>query len=508
MGSKRDPPRWSRLGVKLTLLLACLLASTLAAFSYVVIELWKQTASADAVSDTERFSDTIKRSIRHSMMRNEPEAVHEIVNAVGSQKDVEWVRIINKDGKITYSTRKEEIGSVVDKKAEACTSCHQNGRRVEAEGRSRVLTLGDGHRVLATIDPIYNSPSCSTATCHAHDESQQVLGVLDVAVSLQPTDEAIRERERRIGVWGAAAIGLVCLIVALFLQWYVGRPARRLLIGTQRVAERDFRHRIAITGRDEMALLAESFNHMTAELRDLTEGLEERVRTAQMQIIRAEKLASLGRLAAGVAHELNNPLTGVLTFAHLVANKLPSDSQERADLEVVISETNRCAKIIRDLLQFSRESQADRKPENVNLVVRQMLAILQPQAQFQNIEVRLRLDESLPPIVADSAQLKQVFMNILMNAAEAMGAGGVLTVETSKRDRAAVVAFADTGCGIPSEILGKIFDPFFTTKEPGKGTGLGLAVSLKLVENHGGTIEVDSTVGTGSTFRVILPLNE
>ncbi|MBI2931273.1 MAG: HAMP domain-containing protein [Planctomycetes bacterium] len=514
----------SRLGVKLTLSLACALSAILAAFSYGVITLWERSHIDAAVSETERFSDTIKRSAQYSMLHAQTTAVHEIINAVGKQKDVEWVRLFNKEGRITYSTIGAEIDTVLDKRTEACYRCHtaqEPLQKLASSDRSRILESRDGHRVLATIDPIYNAPACSSASCHIHPETQQVLGVLDVAVSLATTDAIIRRRTYTIAGFGFGGIVVVCFLVALFLHNAVTTPVRRLLMATRKISGGDFDTVIPTRGNDEIAHLAASFNGMTQSLRladtrlhDLNASLERRVdektrelKTAQMQIVRAEKLASVGRMAAGVAHELNNPLTGVLTFAHLLARKMPKESQDFADLQVIINETNRCSKIIKDLLQFSREAQSDRKPERINNVIRQTLPLLEHQAEFQNIQIRLELDEALPPIVIDAAQIKQVLMNIIQNAAQAMPNGGALTIATSARAGSVAVRISDTGCGIPPENLEKIFDPFFTTKDPGKGTGLGLAVSLRLAENHGGTIDVASEVGKGSTFTIVLPLD-
>lgn len=514
----------ARLALRATVLLACLLSLVLVIFTFLIIHLWMRSCVTLSISETERLTDTLNRSCRYSMMHAQRESMHEIINAVGRQKDIEWVRIFNKEGQISYSTHPDEIGTVLDKKAEACYLCHQAEAplvKLTGKERSRIFRSSNGHRLLATIEPIYNDPSCSVAACHAHPQSQRVLGVLDVALSLEPTDAVIRERTLQIAFFGVMVIVVVCLLVAFSLHRFVGVPVQRLVAGTRKIAGGHFTDRIAVTGNDEMAELAQSFNEMSSslekaygDLRAFANTLEQRVdeksrelQTAQLQIIRAEKLASLGRMAAGVAHELNSPLTGVLTFAHLVARKVPQESQEAADLQVIITETNRCARIIKDLLQFARETQVDRREEDLNGLIRHTLGILQPQAQFHNVKVLYALSEELPKVIMDAAQIKQVLMNIVLNAVEAMNQEGDLEIRTERAPNDNVVmTVKDSGCGISQENLGRIFDPFFTTKEPGKGTGLGLAVSLKLIENHGGTIDVTSEPGKGSTFRVLLPI--
>jgi two-component system NtrC family sensor kinase len=226
----------------------------------------------------------------------------------------------------------------------------------------------------------------------------------------------------------------------------------------------------------------------------------------------------VGLLAAGIAHELNNPLTGVLTFSHLVRKQLPTDSPEAEDLDLVIQETKRCAAIIRRLLDFAREKTPEKKYSDVNKMIEETAQLIEQSAQVADIEIVMDLDEGLPAVWIDEDLVKQVVMNMLVNAQHAIEQGGVITIRTRERhnDQAAdpnldtgsmvEVAVIDTGCGISEENLQKIFDPFFTTKGVGKGTGLGLSVSHGTIEAHGGMIEVESTVGAGTEFRIYFPL--
>ena len=231
-----------------------------------------------------------------------------------------------------------------------------------------------------------------------------------------------------------------------------------------------------------------------------------------------KKLASVGLLAAGIAHELNNPLTGVLTFSHLVRKQLPDDSPEAEDLDLVIQETKRCAAIIRRLLDFAREKTPEKRYSDINKMVGETTQLIGQSAQVVNIDIVLDLNERLPAVWVDEDLVKQVVMNMLVNAQHAIGENGTITVRTREvhdfktggpdSDPVSMVeiTIADDGCGISGENLQKIFDPFFTTKGVGKGTGLGLSVSHGTIEAHGGTIEVRSEVGVGTEFRVYLPL--
>jgi two-component system NtrC family sensor kinase len=287
---------------------------------------------------------------------------------------------------------------------------------------------------------------------------------------------------------------------------------------------------IPVRSADEFGKLAALFNGMTdalrnsrEQLRDWAHTLEQKVesrtqelRRAQAETMRGEKLASVGLLASGVAHELNNPLTGILTFSHLLRQKMPDKSADAEDMDLVIRETKRCAAIIKRLLDFAREKQPEKKFTDLNQVIDDTVRIVEKPAHLRDIEIAVDLDRTLPPIWIDADQIKQVIMNMLVNAQHAVEEKGNITVSTRRvQDPRApatepkpmvAISIVDTGCGIPEANLRRIFDPFFTSKDVGKGSGLGLSVSHGIVEAHGGLIEVESKVGEGSTFRVFLPL--
>ena len=240
---------------------------------------------------------------------------------------------------------------------------------------------------------------------------------------------------------------------------------------------------------------------------DITElkRAEAALRKSEQLRAESEKLAAIGRLAAGVAHEINNPLTGVLTFAHLLREKDNLDDQDRLDLDLVIHETKRVSEIVRGLLDFARERPVVKQPLNINDVIRQTLRLLGNRKAFQQITVREDFQEDLPPVDGDMNQLQQVLLNLSLNACESMPNGGTLTVSTRSQDGMVLVKLADTGCGIRQGHLEQIFEPFFSTKPIGKGTGLGLSVSYGIIQQHGGDLQVESQEGEGATFTILLP---
>ncbi len=237
-------------------------------------------------------------------------------------------------------------------------------------------------------------------------------------------------------------------------------------------------------------------------------GAEKKLRETQFQLLQSEKMASLGKLAAGVAHGINNPLAGISMYAGILFEEMAEDDPRRRDVERIIEEANRCKMIVKDLLEFSRQTNDTMTPIDLNQTIRQGLSLLENHALFHNIHIVKELDPSLPQIMGNQNHLNQVLTNMVINAAEAMDGRGTLTIETSHSKGVVWIKIGDTGCGISKENLSRIFEPFFTTKEVGKGTGLGLSTSYGIIKNHGGEIGVESEVGKGTTFIIRLPVKE
>ncbi len=447
------------------------------------------------------LSDTIRNSTRHAMLLNERGMVHRIIEQIGRQDGLEKIRVYNKEGEVIYSPDAALVGTTVDQHNEACDGCHSDGTSVAelSEGRrTRVFRAEGGDRQLGVITPIPNEPICANAGCHAHPPQQQVLGVLDVTVSLAEVDSAVSAGRRSAFAFALAGITAISLLLATLFHRWVGKPVRALLGATERVAAGELGHRVAVVRHDELGQLAASFNQMTTNLAE-----------ARNMVYQSNKLASVGRLAAGIAHEINNPLTGVLTYSSFLL-KRAVDEETRSDLETIVHETKRCRDIVRGLLDFSRQVPPKKTMVDLNAIVERALAIVDNQLRVQNIHLTRTLASDLPHFPADATQLQQVILNLLVNAADAFEAGDrqifVATDLKSVEGRQSVeIKVADNGTGISEKNLAHIFEPFFTTKE-NRGTGLGLAVCWGIVTEHGGTIRVDTKVGRGTTFTVQLPL--
>jgi two-component system NtrC family sensor kinase len=406
-------------------------------------------------------------------------------------------------------------------------ACHEE--RPEADGlrcadTSREYHKAGGERVLAITAPIRNEPDCATAACHAHPKSHTVLGALEVQLSLGPVDEQLKASEYQMGIALIATVAIVLLLTGFLVWRMVIRPVRRLTTGTVRVAAGEFSTKVPVTSRDEIGELALAWNTMVdqlgrarRELEEWSNTLEHRVEektaaleSAHEKVLLSAKMASLGKLAAAVAHEINNPLAGINTFARLLRKKLDAGDVESARvLDLVASEAERCGGIVRNLLLFSRVPGARFSREDVGAVLDRCALLLKHQAELQEVAIRVEKAEDLPAVVCDISQIQQLVLALAVNGIEAMPEGGTLTLSTRRGGEAGVVlSVADTGSGIEPEDLDHIFEPFYTRKEQGKGVGLGLSVAYGIVKRHHGRIEVDSTVGMGTTFHVHLPLDQ
>ena len=489
----------TRIGTQLIVGAGAATALTVGALSLWLLSAHRAALLAELQRSADQLSETVKSATLHDMLENRRDNIERQVGTIGHQQGIVAVRIYNKEGRIVFSSVKGEKGQAVDKRAEACYACHAENRpleRLPIPERARIFHAADGQSVLGIINPIHNQASCVNAGCHAHRPEDTVLGILDVTMSLTEVDRGIALSQHRILLAALLTVGLGALILWWLNRRLVVRPVEALAAATRRVADGDLTTRIPVSASHELGELARAFNEMTARLAE-----------DQRQLTQAEKLASVGRLAAGVAHEINNPLTGVLTYSSLLLKRAPNDSELRSDLEVVVRETKRCREIVKGLLDFARQSPPHRLPTDLNEVVRRAVAIVTNQLALDRVSLSLDLAQDLPQLAADGNQLQQVVVNLLVNAADAIEHGGTIRIATRRASaqEAIEVVVEDSGRGIAGEHLSHIFEPFFSTKGT-RGTGLGLAVTWGIVEGHGGTIDVASRVGEGSRFTVRLPL--
>jgi len=336
------------------------------------------------------------------------------------------------------------------------------------------------------------------------DIAGKIIGILYVGV-LEEKYNDIQQSMILTFVAITIAGALVALIVSYFIASWILIPIFKLINASKAVAGGDLNAKVEISTRDELEYLADSFNAMALALRKRDEQLKE---FATQKIMASERLALIGQLSANVAHELNNPLTGIVTYSHLILEDIDHDDPKKKSLEKIVGQAIRCRDIIRGLLDFSRQRKPDKALSNINTVMEQCLSFVENQALFFNINITKNFQEDLPMMVLDASQIERVIMNMIINAAEAMDGDGdlILTTRSIQNNTNVELEFLDNGPGISKKNIEKIFDPFFTTKDVGHGTGLGLAISFGVVKAHNGTISVESEPGKGTKFTVRLPV--
>ncbi len=374
------------------------------------------------------------------------------------------------------------------------------GTRVSAEVYRKVFEQGKlwldkafvvNNWYISAYSPIYNIQN-------------KVIGILYVGI----IENKFNQIKRETTIFFLIII-LFTLQIAILLAIYLIRnilnPINTLVNASNEIAKGNYQIHIPIETSDELGYLCGTFNTMVGAIVERDNMLKE---DTQKQIVHSEKLASLGKLAAGIAHEINNPLTGVLTYSSIMLEEL-KETEYREDLEIIVSETLRCRKIVREILNFARETRIEKEAASINQVINEALSILEKHVSFQNINIIKELSDTVPEMNIDINQMKSVINNLALNAADAMPDGGSLTIKTvfDPALNSIVIEFTDTGLGISEENISKIFDPFFTTKQTGKGTGLGLAVTYGIIKKHNGQILVKSKINEGTTFTITLPVS-
>lgn len=393
------------------------------------------------------------------------------------------------------------------------------GTRLSAEVAEAVLTRGERWNSRAFVVNDWYISEYEPIK----DYNRNTVGIIYVGL-LEKAYTSIRNKVVFTFII-VATLGFFLIVgISYLITRSITRPLSEMVSVTQSIAAGDLERRIKVKSKDEIGQLALSFNRMVASLRKMRSELEnwantlehkvkertEELAAMQNTLVQSQRLASLGKLAAGIAHEINNPLGGILVLSSLVIEDLKADDPHRENLQEVIKQTMRCRDIVKGLLQFSRQEEGKTEYVKVNDILNNTLSLIEKQALFHNIEVIKNFDAELPYILGDNSQLQQVFINVILNAVQAMKEIGTLTINTThdKNNDMVVIEISDTGCGIPEEMIDRIFDPFFTTKEVGEGTGLGLSIAYGIVTKHHGRMTVKSKVGEGSTFTIKIPVVE
>jgi two-component system NtrC family sensor kinase len=524
-----------RLDFKLILSLTVLIVAISCVSGFLNFRMQKKQLVETMILGADQLSRSITSATWHAMLDDDRNSAYEIMRVIADKQGVDRIRMFNREGRLVFSTDVREPPTPASQSSEVCIGCHSRGpirdKLTEAQ-RVRYATSPEGVKTINVVTPIYNEASCSSASCHAHRASTRVLGVVDVALRLDPVQQQTRDITLEAILSTVAVVIVGAAFVIFFTRRFVATPIHELVKGTKALSAMQLDRNMEISRRSqELDELVDSFNGMRErlkvavdELNEMQQTLESKVaeRTAQLEmahrkLVQTDRLASLGQLAASVAHEINNPISGVLNLSTLlerlmVNGQFPAgrEAEFRKYLGQISAETARVGRIVTDLLAFSRRSKPQRVPADLNKLVRSTLGLVGHKLKLMNAETVLELQDDLPLIECDPSHIQQVVLNLVMNGAEAIQprGSGELRIRTRVLEDGDNVELCikDTGEGIAPENLLKIFDPFFTTKPEGKGVGLGLAVIYGIVKAHDGEIEVMSQRNRGTSFTVTLPI--
>ena len=459
----------ANLATRLTAWFALIAALIAGATGWWTAHTYRASLQKTVIASAERSAVLIQRSARHAMLTNSRQDLDFLVRTLGDPSDAARVRIGDAQGRIAFSSEPAEVGA----------------HAISSTDRVRFFYAHETPAVAVT-HPIVNEPECYNAACHAHPASQPVLGVLDVHMPLDEVEANSVLFERQSLAFGALGI---LLIAGLAL------PLLSAQIAASRRASELF----------------------TGELQRRVDEKAEELERAYRQAGNVEKLASLGTLSAALAHEINNPLTGIRTYSRWMARTMPATVSSdphavewKQALEMIEAESKRCGDLVRNLLTFARQTPLEMTATNMVEIIERCVLLVRHKAQMQNVELqwdRPGAAQPLPQVVCDGPQVQQALLAILLNGIEAMPRGGVLSIDESHTadPRELRIEIADNGPGISPDTLAHLFEPFFTTKQVGKGTGLGLSLAHGIISRHGGRIEVDAGLGHGAKFTVVLP---
>ncbi len=521
----RNPDK--SIAAKLIIAIGLLMIILSLIFWYAILQKQEKDVLSIATKYGRSFVNFTKASTRRSMLIFDREETQRVLDTLSTPEGVQGVQIYDHRGNIVFSSKSEKAGNSVDRTSIACTGCHSNSESGELLTETRKLFVHrdeKGKTSLHMVESILNAPECSTAACHAHPESPEILGFVKADLSLAVLDEALLKQGLALTAYVIMFVLAVSIFLGIILYKIVSKPVNELVQGMEKVSGGNLENTVQVRSDDEIGKLARTFNSMIRDLKGARDQRERWTQTLEVEIekktdeiqkthanlMQTEKLASLGRMAAGVAHEINNPLTGVVTFAHLLKKRFPPESTESQDLDIIIEQSERCAKIIKNLLTFARATPSEKGKVSINEVLNRTIFMVQNQAKFHHIKFNPDFADKQFVVVGDGSQFQQIFLNMFINAADAMNGRGNITIRTRgalENEKPYVeIEFTDEGCGIKEEDMPKLFEPFFTTKPVGKGTGLGLSVSHGIVKHLGGHIKVKSTIGKGTSFFVRLPL--
>ena len=525
------------LAIKLIFYIGVILILTIGIFSYININIQKKYLIEEMQQNAVRLSQTIERSIKYEMLTARSDHIQKTLEDIGKQEGIEHIRIFDKEGKIIAADSMEEIGMVIDREAEACYVCHIDKeplKKLSTLVKTRIFKSEKGYRMLGIINPIYNEPKCYNSACHFHPKGQNVLGVMDILTSLARFDGQIATSRKKIIIYFLFTFLFISASIGFFILLFVNIPIRKLLEGTRKISKGNLNYQIGSYHSNEIGELGKSFDMMTAELKKSREEMEqwnlklknevkkatEKLRKTNEKLNKANmKLRELDNMKSDfmrkMEHGSRSHLAVVQSSLKLALGEYYSElSEQQKDLiKTAERRSSMLLELLDDilLLSYRKSTKAVYHMEPVQLedIMQKVIDDIQDQAQKKNIVIDFQIPLDFPQVLADRGALNEVFSNLLNNAVKYTQEHGAINVSAKQKRGFIEIDISDTGIGIVSEDLPKIFGEFYRAPNAKsykiEGTGLGLAIVKEIVDAHHGSLKVQSELGKGSTFRVLLP---
>ncbi|MBE2280629.1 MAG: HAMP domain-containing protein [Ignavibacteriaceae bacterium] len=476
------------------------------------------------------LSEIIKNSTRYSMMLNSKDDVNEIFRNITGKENINSIKLYDKEGNIRFSDQPGEINKSVSIKSINCSPCHISNTPLsdlKLNDRTRIIEE-NGIKFLLLLNPVKNDPGCSQADCHVSEKESKLLGILEVKVSLSEVDRLVQKNVQSYVSATITGAVFISLLTSFLVSLLIVKPVKRITDGIKQIAAGNLKYKIDIKRDDEFGEMAIRFNEMSEklssahdEIKNLNENLNfkineksEELKNIYSEIMRVEKLASLGALSATVAHELNNPLAGILNFSKLIEKKLKKQNANGEFEELIgylclISEESaRCGRIVKDLLSFSKTEQNSVETNDLREIIRKASDILEHHFKLNNTALKLELPETEVIAQVDRDKIQQVLIALMVNSIEATVKNGLVTVNLHTFENNLEIRVIDNGCGIPEKERNKVFEPFYSTKTNRNGTGLGLSVAYGIITAHGGSISIENSSNFGTTMLIQLPIHQ
>ena len=520
------------LGLKLFLLLSILTVFVFAIIIYINTEFYTNQIESNIRDHASQASNLIKQSLHNSMLKNEREELAIVISNIGKEQYFNNIRIFKKEGRIVFATDSNELNITFDKKRDQCIICHTSDQPkgiIPKESQFRERRSTEGDRIIGLINPIENEPDCYNATCHAHNKDEKLLGYLDIKISLKDLEKSKKTTRTKALIFSGILIILSTIALGRIIRNQIQRPISKLVDGMHHVTDLDLDYAVDVDSTNDIKDMALTFNKMTQklkqaqqELQEWSNALENKVKektreleNSQRQMIFVEKMASMGKLAAMVAHEINNPMSGVLTYAKLLIKNLQENpnSEVIADsienLKIIRDESKRCGDIVQNLLTFSKTSHGEKAECDLKSIINKSVELVQHKFEMKEVRLIKDLTTEDTTMFCDFTAIQQIVVSLLINAYEAFPQkGGEVKIGLFRDNTKKIfrLEVSDNGVGIPEDVVPRIFEPFFTTKDALRNTGLGLAVVYGNVRRYGGSIDVKSKVNKGTTFTINLPI--